>query len=199
MREASGDAKRAEMTRDELFERYVDDALDDDALAELASRREEDEEFAARFDEDLLATGKFRKAGGVVVRIKKGDKGAGGSEDSKDEQEKGGGDEKKQGPPRRPKLLFGGAEESGSPAPKLIMGESAEMPKALQFLGVGEEPPVGFYDQKAEETISSPAPGEAALEQENLSAIESQSGVLTEPPSPPEVAIPVEDPPAVAD
>ena len=199
MREASGDAKTAEMTRDELFERYVDDALDDDALAELASRREEDEEFAARFDEDLLATGKFRKAGGVVVRIKKEDKGAGGSKDSEDKQGKGGGDEKKQAPPRRPKLLFGGAEESGSPAPKLIMGESAEMPKALQFLGVGEEPPAGFYDQKAEETISSPAPGEAVLEQESLSATEVQSGVPTEPPSSPEVAIPVEDPPAVAD
>ena len=115
MREASGDAMRAEMTRDELFKRYVDDALDDDALAELASRREEDEEFAAQFDEDLVATGKFRKAGGVVERIKKGEKGAGGRKDSKGQQGKGEGDEKKQPAPKRPKLLFGGGDEAGSP------------------------------------------------------------------------------------
>ena len=47
---------RKEMTRDELFERYVADTLDEEALAELARLREEDVEFAAQFDADLVAT-----------------------------------------------------------------------------------------------------------------------------------------------
>ncbi|MED5419179.1 MAG: hypothetical protein VYA27_10775, partial [Verrucomicrobiota bacterium] len=140
------------MTRDELFERYVADALDEDALAELASRREEDVEFAAQFDADLVATGKFRKAGGAVERIEKGKEGAGDRKDSEDDEEEGDGSDRKKSDdgnksgkeapaPKRAKLIVGGQAEAGAPAPKLIMGESAEMPKALQFLGVGEEPP----------------------------------------------------------
>ena len=63
------------MTRDELFERYVADTLDEEALAELARLREEDVEFAAQFDADLVATGKFRDAEGGVERIEKGNEG----------------------------------------------------------------------------------------------------------------------------
>ena len=45
-----------EMTRAQLFERYLKDALDEKALAELARRREDDPDFSAQFDADLVAT-----------------------------------------------------------------------------------------------------------------------------------------------
>ena len=117
-----------EMTRAQLFERYLKDALDEKALAELARRREDDPDFSAQFDADLVATGKFRKTRHGIERIK-GDEIA----------------------PKRPKLITAvKAEEGGtSVTPKLIMGTSAEMPKALQFLGVGEEPPPGFYGEES--------------------------------------------------
>ncbi|MEC8942148.1 MAG: hypothetical protein VYC95_05405, partial [Verrucomicrobiota bacterium] len=209
------------MTRDELFERYVADALDEDALAELASRREEDVEFAAQFDADLVATGKFRKAGGAVERIEKGQEGAGDRKDSEDEEDEeddegeGDGSDKKKSDdgnkagketpaPKRARLIVGGQAEAGAPAPKLIMGESAEMPKALQFLGIGEEPPPGFYDQAAAESTSVPTEGEAVPGQENLPVMEAQPVHPIEPsppppPAPPEVTIPVEMAPLVAE
>ena len=117
-----------EMTRAQLFERTLRDALDEDALAELARRREEDPEFAAKFDADLVATGKFRETKDGVVRIE-------GDQPSSR---------------KRPKLITAvdPETEGATPAPKLIMGASAEMPKALQFLGVGEEPPPDFYTDK---------------------------------------------------
>ena len=132
-----------EMTRAQLFERYLKDALDEKALAELARRREDDPDFSAQFDADLVATGKFRKTRHGIERIK-GDEIA----------------------PKRPKLITAvKAEEGGtSVTPKLIMGTSAEMPKALQFLGVGEEPPPGFYGEEssraaAERVEASPSGG----------------------------------------
>ena len=117
-----------EMTRAQLFERTLRDALDEDALAELARRREEDPEFAAKFDADLVATGKFRETKDGVVRVE-------GDQPSSR---------------KRPKLITAvdPETEGATPAPKLIMGASAEMPKALQFLGVGEEPPPDFYTDK---------------------------------------------------
>ena len=131
------------MTRAQLFERYLKDALDEKALAELARRREDDPDFSAQFDADLVATGKFRKTRHGIERIK-GDEIA----------------------PKRPKLITAvKAEEGGtSVTPKLIMGTSAEMPKALQFLGVGEEPPPGFYGEEssraaAERVEASPSGG----------------------------------------
>ena len=132
-----------EMTRAQLFERYLKDALDEKALAELARRREDDPDFSAQFDADLVATGKFRKTRHGIERIKE------------DEIA-----------PKRPKLITAvKAEEGGTSAtPKLIMGTSAEMPKALQFLGVGEEPPPGFYGEEssraaAERVEASPSGG----------------------------------------
>ena len=117
-----------EMTRAQLFERTLRDALDEDALAELARRREEDPEFAAKFDADLVATGRFRETKDGVVRIE-------GDQPSSQ---------------KRPKLITAvdPGTEGATAAPKLIMGASAEMPKALQFLGVGEEPPPDFYTDK---------------------------------------------------
>ena len=116
------------MTRAQLFERTLRDALDEDALAELARRREEDPEFAAKFDADLVATGKFRETKDGVVRTE-------GDQPSSR---------------KRPKLITAvdPGTEGATRAPKLIMGASAEMPKALQFLGVGEEPPPDFYTDK---------------------------------------------------
>ena len=130
------------MTRAQLFERYLRDALDKDALAELARRREGDPEFMDQFEADLVATGKFRKTKGGVQRIE-GDK---------------------PGDRKRPKLItaIDSGTEEATPAPKLIMGTSAEMPKALQFLGVGEEPPPDFYADD-----SSPLVGERLEEGEN--------------------------------
>ena len=117
-----------EMTRAQLFERTLRDALDEDALAELARRREEDPEFAAKFDADLVATGRFRETKDGVVRIE-------GDQPSSR---------------KRPKLITAvdPGTEGATRAPALIMGASAEMPKALQFLGVGEEPPPDFYTDK---------------------------------------------------
>ena len=136
------------MTRAQLFERYLRDALDKDALAELARRREGDPEFMDQFEADLVATGKFRKTKGGVQRIEGG----------------------KPGDRKRPKLItaIDPGTEGATPAPKLIMGTSAEMPKALQFLGVGEEPPPDFYADE-----SSPLVGE------RLEEGESGSGVLS--------------------
>ena len=134
------------MTRAQLFERYLKDALDEKALAELARRREDDPDFSAQFDADLVATGKFRKTRHGIERIK-GDEIA----------------------PKRPKLITAvKAEEGGtSVTPKLIMGTSAEMPKALQFLGVGEEPPPGFYGEEsslaAAERVEAPPSGGPGL------------------------------------
>ena len=134
------------MTRAQLFERYLKDALDEKALAELARRREDDPDFSAQFDADLVATGKFRKTRHGIERIK-GDEIA----------------------PKRPKLITAvKAEEGGtSVTPKLIMGTSAEMPKALQFLGVGEEPPPGFYGEEsscaAAERVEPPPSGGPGL------------------------------------
>ena len=135
-----------EMTRAQLFERYLKDALDEKALAELARRREDDPDFSAQFDADLVATGKFRKTRHGIERIKE------------DEIA-----------PKRPKLITAvKAEEGGTSAtPKLIMGTSAEMPKALQFLGVGEEPPPGFYGEEsslaAAERVEAPPSGGPGL------------------------------------
>ena len=135
-----------EMTRAQLFERYLKDALDEKALAELARRREDDPDFSAQFDADLVATGKFRETRHGIERIK-GDEIA----------------------PKRPKLITAvKAEEGGtSVTPKLIMGTSAEMPKALQFLGVGEEPPPGFYGEEsslaAAERVEAPPSGGPGL------------------------------------
>ena len=128
------------MTRAQLFERTLRDALDEDALAELARRREEDPEFAAKFDADLVATGRFRKTKDGVERIPGGE-----PVDRK-----------------RPKLLTAvdPETEGATPAPRLIMGASAEMPKALQFLGVGEEPPPDFYSDEP-----SPPVGEHVVEE----------------------------------
>ena len=204
------------MTRDELLERYVADTLDEEALAELAGLREEDAEFAARFDADLVATGKFREAGGRVERIEKGNEGAtdtkvpkvdeDGVEDSY-QKEEGEDDGNKPGAdssaPKRPRLITEVDADAVSAAPKLIMGTSAEMPKALQFLGVGEEPPAGFYDELAAEATSAPevvvevAPGG----QEGLPVPVAQMEPVSpvEPPPPPEVMAAEEAPPPVAE
>ena len=124
------------MTRAQLFERTLRDALDEDALAELARRREEDPEFAAKFDADLVATGRFRKTKDGVERIPGG----------------------QAGNRKRPKLLTAvdPETEGAPPAPRLIMGASAEMPKALQFLGVGEEPPPDFYADEPSPSVGEP-------------------------------------------
>lgn len=60
------------MTREELFDRYVADTLDDEATAELEALLTGDEEFAAQFAADLLATGAFEEVEGEVRRIEPG-------------------------------------------------------------------------------------------------------------------------------
>ena len=192
------------MTRDELFERYVADTLDEEALAELARLREEDVEFAAQFDADLVATGKFRDAEGGVERIEKGNEGGTGAKDLKvdedgvegsDQKEGRENDENRVGPdtsaPKRPRLITEVEADVVAAAPKLIMGTSAEMPKALQFLGVGEEPPAGFYDKPAAEVTAAPevvvevAPGgQGDLP---VPGVQSQPISPVDPPAPPEV------------
>ena len=108
------------MTRDELFEQYVADTLDEAATAELGKLFGEDPAFAAQFAKDLVATGKFKEVGSELQRIE---------------------------PKKRPKL---------------IMGDAADLPKALQFLGVGEKPPPGFYNKTAvEESAAATAPATA--------------------------------------
>ncbi len=199
------------MTRDELFERYVADTLDEEALVELAGLREEDAEFAARFDADLVATGKFREAGSGVERIEKENEGAKGAKDPKVDEDGVEGSDQKEGreddgnkpASKRPRLLTEVDADAVAAAPKLIMGTSAEMPKALQFLGVGEEPPAGFYDKPAAEATSAPevvaeaAPGGqgGAL----LPVVQAQPVSPVGPPAPPEVMAAEEAPRPVAE
>ena len=66
------------MTREELFDRYVQDTLDDEAVDELEKLLTGDPEFAARFAQDLIGTGKFRQVGSELQRIDPADKDEGG-------------------------------------------------------------------------------------------------------------------------
>ena len=168
-----------EMTRAQLFERTLRDALDEDALAELARRREEDPEFAAKFDADLVATGKFRETKDGVVRIE-------GDQPSSR---------------KRPKLITAvdPGTEGATPAPKLIMGASAEMPKALQFLGVGEEPPPDFYTDKPIPMVGECVNEERLPENESgdLSAVHGNAAAPATQGDEEGARAPEEDPPTV--
>ena len=150
------------MTRDELFEHYVADTLDEAVIAELGKLFAEDPAYAAQFAKDLVATGKFKEVGSELQRIE----------------------------PKRPKL---------------IMGDAADLPKALQFLGVGEKPPPGFYDKAAVEDPEPEPPGPAevmppveslveeveeveAYEEEEVEEVEERvrPAAVRQPPPPPE-------------
>ena len=110
-----------EMTRDELVEGYVAGTLAEEALAGLEQRREEDEEFARKFAEDLIATGKFRESeGGGVERV-------GDEENGEELQGKVVAAKPK---PKPLKLITEVDPGSVGAGPKLIMGTGAEMPKA---------------------------------------------------------------------
>ena len=92
--------------------------LTEEALAGLAQRREEDEEFARKFAEDWIATGKFRESeGGGVERI--------GGEENREEFQ---GKEVAAKPKPKPlKLITEVDPGSVGAGPQLIMGTGAEI------------------------------------------------------------------------
>ena len=168
------------MTREELFDRYVQDTLDDEAVDELEKLLTGDPEFAARFAQDLIGTGKFRQVGSELQRIDPADK---------DENEGGDGND--------------GEENSDKPKrPRLLIGSVEDLPPSLQFLGPGESPPPPAPAAEAAtppSTIAMTPPQESvpeAFEEESESEEEAFDG--GEEDEPPVAQPPIVTPPAVA-